>query len=98
MIESGVFTVSVLPVTASMGLIGQFGFKSGREIDKFAGVSFRLGTTGVPILLEHSIGYLEAEVSKRLDVETHTVFIGKLGREFRGNDTERQCLLGRKDQ
>lgn len=34
--KSGVFSVSVLPVTVPMELSGQFGFKSGRDLDKFA--------------------------------------------------------------
>ncbi|MGD9141914.1 MAG: flavin reductase family protein, partial [bacterium] len=33
--ESGVFTVSVLSTETPMSFIGTFGFKSGRDIDKF---------------------------------------------------------------
>lgn len=76
--KSGVFSVSILPVTTPLDLIGQFGFKSGRDLDKFANLAHRTGMTGVPILLENSLGYLEAEVVQRLDVETHTLFIGKV--------------------
>ncbi|GAB6172804.1 flavin reductase [Paradesulfitobacterium aromaticivorans] len=76
--KSGVFSVSVLPVTTPVDFIGQFGFKSGRDVDKFAGVAYRTGLTGVPILLENSIGYLEANVVQHLDVATHTLFIGEV--------------------
>ena len=33
--KSGVFTVSILSQDAPPRLIGRFGFKSGREVDKF---------------------------------------------------------------
>ena len=76
--KSGVFSVCVLPVTTPLDLIGHFGFKSGRDVDKFAGVPYRTGVTGAPILLENSIGYLEAKVTQHLDVATHTLFIGEV--------------------
>ncbi len=75
---SRVFTVSILREETSMNFIGQFGFKSGRDTDKFAGVSHKTGVTGAPIVLDNAIGYLEAEVIDSLDVGTHTVFIGRL--------------------
>jgi len=76
--ESKVFAVSVLTKEASMKFIGQFGFKSGRDIDKFDGVNYKLGVTGAPIVLEYSIAYLEAEVVSVIDVGTHTIFIGTI--------------------
>ena len=76
--ESGVFTVSILSKETPMKLIGHFGFKSGREIDKFKNVKYKVGVTGAPIVLENTIGYLEVEVINSLDVGTHTVFFGKI--------------------
>lgn len=76
--ESGVFSVSILPQTVPLNFIGHFGFKSGRDGDKFSGVAHKAGVTGAPVILEHSVGYLEAEVTGSLDVETHTVFIGRV--------------------
>ena len=76
--ESKLFTVSVLSINAPIKLIGQFGFKSGREIDKFQGVNYRIGITGIPILTENTIAYLEAELIDSLDVGTHTIFVGKV--------------------
>lgn len=76
--ESKVFTVSILSQNAPMNLIGNFGFKSGRELEKFKEASYKIGTTGAPILLDHTLGYMEAELINSIDVETHTVFIGKV--------------------
>ncbi len=75
---SQVFTVSILSQDAPMQFIGTFGFKSGRDIDKFKDVKYKAGVTGVPIVLDYSVGYLEAEVISSVDVGTHTIFTGKV--------------------
>ncbi len=76
--HSGKFSVSVLAQSAPMELIGRFGFKSGRDIKKFDGVSYRLGVTGAPLLLNHTVAGFEAEVVKELDCGTHTIFMGNI--------------------
>ena len=85
--ESGVFAISILSKEAPMNLIGQFGFKSGRDIDKFENVNFKAGKTGAPLVTDFTVGFIEAEVMKSMEVGTHTLFVGKvveasvLGRE-----------------
>jgi len=76
--DSKVFTVSILSQEAPMPFIGRFGFRSGRDIDKFEQVSYKIGQTGVPIILDNTAGFLEAEVTESIDVVTHTVFIAKI--------------------
>jgi len=81
-----VFTVSILAQDMPMNLIGTFGFKSGRDINKFEGVRYRAGQTGAPVVEQYSIGYLECEVVSSFDVETHTIFIGRvIDAEITGN-------------
>ena len=75
---SKVFTVSILSQETPMQFIGTFGFKSGRNIDKFKDVKYKVGVTGGLIVLDYSIGYLEAEVINSMDVGTHTIFVGKV--------------------
>lgn len=60
-------------------LVKQFGFKSGREIEKFNGLAWHLGTTGVPIL-DDVAGYLECTIQtgKVLDTGTHMVFLAQV--------------------
>lgn len=77
-LESKLFSVSILSIETPMKFIGRFGFKSGREIDKFENIDYKIGTTGTPIVLENSIGYLEAEVINTRDEGTHVVFVGKV--------------------
>jgi len=76
--DSRVFVVSILSQDAPMIFIGKFGFRSGREIDKFEKVNFKIGRTGSPIILDNTVGFIEAEVTESIDVETHTLFIARI--------------------
>jgi len=76
--DSGVFSASILAQDTPLNLIGRFGFKSGRDIDKFDGINYKLGETQAPIVLENTLAYLEAKVINSVDVGTHTIFIGDL--------------------
>ncbi|QTA38416.1 flavin reductase [Thermosipho ferrireducens] len=76
--KSGIFTVSVLAKEAPMKFIGLFGFRSGRDIDKFKEVSYKIGLTGAPIVLDNTVAYMEAKVVNKVDCGTHTIFIGEV--------------------
>jgi flavin reductase (DIM6/NTAB) family NADH-FMN oxidoreductase RutF/rubredoxin len=76
--DSNVFTVSILNKDTPLPFIGTFGFKSGRDVDKFKNVTYKQGKTKAPIVLDHTLAYLEAEVIDKIDVGTHTIFIGKI--------------------
>lgn len=75
---SKVFAVSILSKDTPLPFIGLFGFKSGRDINKFKNVNFKTGKTGVPIVLDNVLAWLEAKVVNKLDVDTHTIFVGKV--------------------
>ena len=76
--EGGSLAVNVLDKDTGMVFIGRFGFKCGRDIDKFDGVKYHLSPLGNPILEENSTAYLEVKVDKEIDVGTHTIFIGEV--------------------
>jgi len=76
--DSKVFAVSVLSQEAPMPFIGKFGFRSGRDIDKFEQVAYKTGQTGAPIVLDNTVGFLEAEVTQGIDIITHTLFVAKI--------------------
>jgi ferric-chelate reductase [NAD(P)H] len=76
--ESKLFTVSILSKETPMKFIGRFGFKCGRDFDKFEGIKYKVGVSGAPVVIENAIGYLECQVIGSLDVGTHTIFIGKV--------------------
>lgn len=72
------FAVSILEETTPMTMIGRFGFKCGRDIDKLEGIGTRIGKTGVPIVTEHAVAFIEAEVVGQMDCGTHTIFLGQV--------------------
>jgi ferric-chelate reductase [NAD(P)H] len=76
--KSRLFGVSVLDEDSTMLFIGQFGFKSGRVIDKFNGTKYRVSPSGIPLVLDHAVAVLEARVLQSLDVGTHTLFVGEV--------------------
>jgi flavin reductase (DIM6/NTAB) family NADH-FMN oxidoreductase RutF/rubredoxin len=76
--ESGVFAISILAQDAPLSLIGRFGFKSGREVNKFDGSNYRLAGNGCPIITEYTVGYLEGKVIRELDAGTHSIFMGEV--------------------
>jgi len=76
--DSSVFIASILSQDTPLSFIGHFGFKSGKDTDKFDGINYKLGETGAPVVLDHTLAYLEARVIKEVDVGTHTIFVGEL--------------------
>jgi len=75
---SKVFTATVLCQETPLTFIGRFGFNSGRDMDKFEGIGFKVGVTGAPVVLDNAVSYLEVSVTKEIDVGTHTLFVGEV--------------------
>lgn len=76
--QSGVYAVSILAESAPMKLMGRFGFKTGRDIDKFAQTPYSEGENGCPVLKEHTTGTLEVKVDRIIPVHTHNLIIGEV--------------------
>lgn len=73
------FTISVLSEAAEFELIQRFGFQTGRETDKFAGLQgCRRGANGAVIVTEGTNAYMSAWVEQTVDVGTHTLFVAQL--------------------
>jgi len=75
-LKSGFFSISVVDESATMTQVGLFGFRSGRVIDKFSQTTFKVGVTGCPIVTENTSSAVEAKVIEKIDIGTHTLFIG----------------------
>jgi flavin reductase (DIM6/NTAB) family NADH-FMN oxidoreductase RutF/rubredoxin len=73
-----VFSVSILETNTPSELFGDFGYKSGKDFDKLKHVDLKYGETGVPIVLNSSVAYLEFKLEQSIEVGTHTMFIGEL--------------------
>ncbi len=76
--ESGAFAVSVLHTDTDADIIGRFGYKSGRDFNKLDGMNVKYGETGVPIIMNDCIAFLEFKVIQTVDAGTHLIFIGEL--------------------
>jgi len=76
--ESGLFAISVLKQDVAAALIGTFGFKSGKNIEKFEEVKYTTGVTGVPIVTEDCVAWFECKVVQTIDVGSHMLFIGEV--------------------
>lgn len=76
--KSEVFSASILG-RSDHRFVRRFGYRSGREFDKFKGVAIRRGRTGCPVL-EESLGYIECKLvaEKTVDAGTHSIFIGEI--------------------
>jgi flavin reductase (DIM6/NTAB) family NADH-FMN oxidoreductase RutF/rubredoxin len=76
--ESRVFAASVLIEDTPLSFIGGFGFKSGRDTNKFESINYKTGSTGAPVVLDYAGAYIEAKVVQSVDVGSHTIFIGQV--------------------
>ena len=68
-------------------LIPRFGYVSGRDSDKFDGIAFDVGETGVPILRD-CLGYVECRLRGTLDAGDMTCFLGDAVAGERRNEGE----------
>jgi len=73
---SRVFGVSVLG-QGQMELARRFGTRSGRETDKLAGVAWRAGVLGVPLLLE-AAAWLECRVTDMVAAGDHELVVARV--------------------
>lgn len=73
---SGKFAVSVLSEQADPGLIGTFGFQSGKDINKFEGVQV-VEREGISVVSD-ACAYVVCKVIDTMETSTHTVFLGEV--------------------
>ncbi len=74
----GYFSVSVLNQKTNPDIFGRFGYKSGKDLNKFEGMNVKYGETGVPIIMNDTVAYLECKVVQQFDIGTHNLYIGEL--------------------
>lgn len=76
--KSKKYTISVLEKETPLKFIGPFGFKCGRDTDKLTSVNCKLGKNGIPIVTDNTVAYIEASLINKIDVYTHTIFVGEV--------------------
>ncbi len=77
-LQSKIFSISVLGRNASTSLIGEFGFMSGTEVDKFRNIKTITAKTGAPIVLDSSVAWFDCKVVSSQDVGSHILIIGEV--------------------
>lgn len=74
--KTGKFSFSILAEDSDAGLIGNFGFQSGKDVDKFKVVDYEM-VEGVPVV-KYTCGYVVCRVIDKMETATHTVFLGEV--------------------
>ncbi len=74
--ESGRFAISILGEHTDPSIIGTFGFKSGRDYNKFDEVEQEV--KGFMPVVAEACAYIVCEVVDKMETDTHTVFLGKV--------------------
>ena len=76
--KAGRFEATVLAESASMELIGRFGFRTSTEIDKFAETAHAFDEAGIPYVTEGAVAHFGARVIETVDVGTHYLIVGEV--------------------
>ena len=76
--KTRVFNVSVLTESTPFDVFKQFGFCSGRDVDKFAGTDYPTTENGLYYLPEHTNAVMSAKVLDAYDYGTHTLFVAEV--------------------
>ncbi len=74
--DTGYFALSILGEKSDAKLIGTFGFRSSKELDKFEGFGYRV--RGKLPTLDDAIAYISCKVIGKMETPTHTVFLGEV--------------------
>lgn len=78
-LRTGKFAVSVISQDAGFDLFNRFGFRSGREVNKFDGFSdYERGKNGLNHVTKGTNAFIEAKVEQNIDLGTHTLFIAEI--------------------
>jgi len=78
LLKSRIFSVSVLKQETDPALIGNFGFKTGSETDKFAQINYETRITGAPVITGSSVAWLDCRVVNTIDLGSHVLLVGEV--------------------
>ena len=74
--QTGVMNVNCLSVEAPFKVFETFGFQSGRNVDKFAGLDEKLRSdNGLVFLSKYINSFMSLKVEDYIDLDTHGMFI-----------------------
>ena len=73
--QTGILNVNCLDATAPFDVFQNFGFQSGRNTDKFAGIEELRSDNGLRFLPRHINAFMSLKVENYVDLGTHGMFI-----------------------
>lgn len=73
--KSGRLNVNCLSTEAPFAVFEAFGFRSGRDVDKFADCTPRRSDNGLAVLPRYINAFLSLEVETYYDADTHGIFL-----------------------
>ena len=76
--STGRFNVSVLDTSCPFSIFETLGMKSGRDGDKLSGIRTKRLDNGILALSEYSNAVMSFEVTRSVDMGSHTTFIAIL--------------------
>ena len=76
--QTGVMNVNCLSVEAPFSVFETYGFKSGRNVDKFDGAEILRSDNGLVFLPRYINAFMSLKVEQAVDLDTHTMFICSL--------------------
>ena len=75
---SGVMNVNCLTEAAPFAVFEAFGFKSGRDVDKFADCAPKRSSNGLVVLPRHINAFISLQVESYTDLDSHGLFICRI--------------------
>ena len=73
--QTGVMNVNCLDTSAPFSVFENFGFCSGRTVDKFEGIEVLRSDNGLRFLPRHINSFMSLKVENYVDLDTHGMFI-----------------------
>lgn len=74
--KTGKFAVSILSEASDPKIIGNFGFQSGKDVNKFDNIDYEI-KEDIPVVKD-SCGYMVCNVINKMETSTHTIFLGEI--------------------
>ena len=74
--DTGIFAVNILGENTEPSIIGSFGFRSGRDCDKFEAIEPLV--KGYLPVLPQAMSYITCKVINTMETSTHTIFLGEV--------------------
>lgn len=80
LVQDGKFNISIIDENADFSLFQRFGYRSGRDGNKFEGFEgkYERSANGLIYVTEGTNAYISGVVEQKIDLGTHTMFIAQV--------------------